>query len=120
MDAIKYLVEKNRMTKNCGISCTDCPLAISNNGTDSTCCTFEYRSPEKCISIVEEWSKNHPIKTRQSELLKMFPNVVLDDRGVVKLSPCDFGYTCEYTCDSVKDCHECRKHFWLEEIKEEE
>ena len=26
MDAIKFLKEKNRMTKECSIRCTDCPL----------------------------------------------------------------------------------------------
>lgn len=27
MDAIKFLKEKNRMTKKCSIDCSDCPLS---------------------------------------------------------------------------------------------
>lgn len=32
------------------------------------------------ISIVEQWSKDHPIKTRQSEFLKMFPMTYMPER----------------------------------------
>ena len=37
MDAIKFLKEKNRMTKKCSIHCADCPLCSEKNTTGLAC-----------------------------------------------------------------------------------
>lgn len=128
MDAIKFLEEKNRMTKNCIISCDDCPLSIANNGTDngtgSGCVDLECHDPEKYVGIVEEWSRSHPRKTRQSEFLKVCPKAPLDSEGIIRLSPCAVGEHSRddhlFCCKLSADCQDCRKKFWLEEIEDEE
>ena len=44
---------------------------------------------EKSVQIVEQWAKEHPIKTRQSQLLRMFPNAMINESdGVLCITPC--------------------------------
>lgn len=71
MDALEFLKERRRLC-SCYEECISCPLKgvkcnINNFVTD------EHYS--KIIATVEKWSKEHPIKTRQSEFLKHYPNV---------------------------------------------
>ena len=73
---------------------------------------------EKTYHIVEKWSDTHPVKTRQSEFLKMFLNARIDDSGVLIFCPKDFlpvGARSTY-CEEYKDCKECRKEYWLTEV----
>ncbi|MFR5772765.1 MAG: hypothetical protein ACLUE7_05580 [Lachnospirales bacterium] len=76
-----YLKEKNRMTKNCEISCGDCPLCINNNKTNLLCKKLENTYPEKAIEIVQAWSDKHQAETRAEHFMKMFPNAQLSDDG---------------------------------------
>lgn len=58
------------------------------------------------------------IKTRQSELLKLFPDTITDCNGVINLCPRVFGHTFmkeEIPCDGF--CEKCRKAFWLRRVK---
>ena len=68
MDAVKFLKEKARMTNECNILCDDCPV-------HAYCNHSEGKNAERMVAIVEKWAEEHPVKTRQSEFLKMFPNV---------------------------------------------
>ena len=71
-------------------------------------------SIEEMISIVEQWAKGHPSKTRQSEFLKMFPNAPLY-RGVVSIPPCSIEKEMRGNC-LMRDCFECRRTYWLTEV----
>ena len=51
-------------------------------------------SIEETISKVEQWAKEHPIKTRQNKFLKMFPNADLC-QDVIDISPCSIEKKCE-------------------------
>lgn len=73
------------------------------------------RSIEETVSKVEQWAKDHPVKTRQSEFLKMFPNASIDeDDGILCIRPCyveeDIG------CTDGRNCDGCRRKFWLAEV----
>lgn len=132
MDAVEYLKAKARMTKVgdgvhddlCGISCDECPLYDENNGMEVDCQNLESFYPEKAVKIVEKWAKEHPIKTRQSEFLKMFPNVPMEN-GFLLTNPCwvDSTVKClKQKSDGVHEdaperCVECRKEYWLAEVK---
>ena len=119
MTAIEYLKAQNRMTKKCGIDCDKCPLSSRNNEADCACLELEQDYPEKAVEIVEKWAKEHPVKTRQSEFLKIFPNAPMDDYdGSIKIRPCavDNNYGHLEHCSSTT-CHECKKKFWSEEIE---
>lgn len=115
MDAVEFVKTVNRLCKN--RHCDGCPVA-----KEGRCMVgFDYYSVkniEKTISKVEQWAKEHSVKTRQSEFLKRFPNADL-----TRLQPCmiekdkrpmwcgkyaDFGANC---C-----CDECRYAYWNEEV----
>lgn len=74
-----YLKEKNRMTKNCGINCEDCPISSDNNKPCLHCEEFENTYPDKAIEIVQKWSDEHQLETRLEHFLKMFPNARVDN-----------------------------------------
>lgn len=79
MDVITFFKEKQRMTKECTIECCKCPLSYENNEEGLACSILERYYPEKAVEIIENWSKKHPIKTRQSEFLKLYPKAALKD-----------------------------------------
>lgn len=63
--------------------------------------------------------KDHPakpVKTRQSEFLRMFPNARLYS-GVVSVAPCEVDDTLSFRCNI--DCSlKCRRDYWLQEVTE--
>lgn len=79
MDAVEYLRQKNRMTKNCAIACSTCPLAIENNHRNLVCSNFVRRYNEEVVEIVENWAKKHPEKTYKSVFLEKFPDAKKED-----------------------------------------
>lgn len=116
MDAVTYIKEKSRMTKKCNIDCYKCPLAYENNGKDFSCTILEKCYPEKVVEIVENWSKEHPIRTRQSEFLKIYPNV-MKDKNVIGICPLAVDTEFKY-CEKYTNCAACKKKYWLEDIGE--
>lgn len=117
MDAAEFLKEKERMCRsyNCE-SCAKCPLDDINNGFDMTCDCLEAEKPEEFVAIVEKWSAEHPKKTRQSELLKMFPGIKINLDGVIDIDPCFFDKKIEHHCEKYDSCDDCYKEYWLSEI----
>lgn len=116
MDAVEFFKTVNRICKN--KDCKECPVYKNN-----TCCMVGFdddstKSIEETVLKVEQWSKDHPVKTRQSEFLKMFPNADL-----TRLLPCQvekdkrpmrcakYGYL-SITCR----CDRCRDDYWNEEV----
>lgn len=115
MDAVEYLKVKARMCdslKECG----DCPLNKINN-TDNINC-FDRHYEEEAVAIVEKWSAEHPIKTRQSEFLKMFPNAAMDN-GILFINPCSIDQKKLDNCNKYKECTDCRKEYWNQEVEDE-
>lgn len=111
MDAVKLLKEVHRMCMETE-HCEECPIYIYcaiDTGA------FEVQEPEKVIEIIEKWSEEHSIKTRQSEFLKMFPNTSLDGNGVIKICPQIIEGENNYPCiiQSMTSCAGCREKYWL-------
>jgi hypothetical protein len=127
---MNYFIEKSRMIKQqkdgvCKLDCSDCPLSISNNGTDISCSYFETGYPEEAIAIVQKWSDEHSQKTYLSEFLKNYPNTPLNDDGIPKLfCPYDLGLTsvCPYDLElmSTDDCRTNCIDCWKQPIEESE
>lgn len=108
MDAVEFFKTVYRLCKN--QACEKCP--IWEKGTCMAgVCDYSVENIEKTISKVEQWAKEHPIKTRQSEFLKMFPNADLC-RDVINILPCSVEKEMSKCCDNSK-CEECRKDYWL-------
>lgn len=113
MDAIEFCKTVNRLCRN--QDCNVCPVKGKGRcmvGFDDT----SIRNIEETISKVEQWAKEHPIKTRQSEFLKMFPNAMINESdGVLCITPCKIEGK-SIGCQNGKSCGECRREYWLTEV----
>lgn len=70
------------------------------------------------VKEVEEWAKEHPIKTRQTELIKIFPNVPIRSDGYVDITPCSLDAEVYRKCsESSMGCDKCYKEFWGKGVK---
>ena len=73
------------------------------------------------VDLVEEWSREHPIKTRQSVFLKQYPEAEIGSNGVVALCPMsisanhrDSNGECNYP---ERVCKDCKREFWSQEVE---
>ena len=116
MDAVEFLKQFNRMGKAYNDDgCKECPAYKYRCGED-----FDEQE-EDGVSIVGQWSKEHPIKTRQSEFLKMFPNASVGYNGTLVICPSQADTKAVAGCiRSERNCDKCKRDFWLAEIKDEE
>ncbi len=115
MDAVEYLKEKAKRTKNCSIDCTKCALSAKFNPKGCGCLRLENCFPEEAIKIVEEWAKAHPQKTRKQDFFEKYPNAPKDDEGYPKKACCiHLGYCeiCKY--EKSECCYDC----WDEPVEE--
>ena len=125
MDAVEFLKEAKRYCKWCKNTTQD--------GKKRLCdaCYFEKLNDifnlhpmayGKFVETVEQWVKEHPVKTRQSEFLKQWPDAEMSDEGLPAISPCQWDVRW-LECKSQKDCEDrgvcdkCRRDFWLKEIE---
>ena len=113
MDAVKYLKTLRRM---CNCECSECELG-KRLGVLDTCALWQKANPEEAVAILEQWAKEHPVKTRQSEFLTMFPGAdVGETDGCLILNPCHFYQKMQRECSGRK-CSDCRREFWLTEVE---
>lgn len=111
MDAVELLKGINRICEH-HLNCDDgCPL---KTWCVKNLCSLS-EDPKKVIEVVEKWTNEHPVKTRQSEFLKMFPNARI--RGdVLEIRPCDIDDNIE-CIDRDEECYECYRKYWLAEVE---
>ena len=102
--------------------CAGCPLHDFR-------CELENANSEELAKINEiilNWCKEHPIKTRQDEFLKMFPNAEKLSNNVVNVNPCQvdkkiFVGLTTIDCITSKGyncCAQCKNEYWLAEVEE--
>ena len=114
MDAVEYVKQRERMC-DYYVNCGDCPVSNYQE------CASIVGIPN-LVPIVEQWAKEHPVKTRQSEFLKMWPDAEIGDDGLPSIAPCQLNIEL-LQCESQKDCEDrgvcgkCRDNFWLKEIE---
>ena len=105
MDAVEFLDKVDRLSKR--------------GSTEEKMRYNDYRTARdntRAVKFVERWDTEHPVKTRQSEFLKLFPNAQTDS-GCLNACPMDvFGNT-GIDCNK-RTCFECKKTFWLAEVEE--
>lgn len=108
MDAVEFLKQYSRMV-TFGVQ----PFKVPSN--------LPY---EEIVSRVEQWAKEHPVKTRQSELLKLFPEAEMIDDSYINICPVLISKEYknnEGICRMVGiNCDKCKRDFWLTEIKDGE
>lgn len=118
MDAVEFYKSMKRMCYS-GEMCEKCPLYNNFSEMGSVCDVLLHIKDEKASrvkSIVEQWAKSHPVKTRQSEFLKMFPNATINEGdGILCVTPCNIEGK-EFCCAKGKSCGDCRRKYWLTEV----
>lgn len=118
MDAVEFYKSMKRMCYS-GEMCEKCPLYNNFSEMGSVCDVLLHIKDEKASrvkSIVEQWAKEHPIKTRQSEFLKMFPSAMVNKSdGILCIPPCNIEGK-RIICAGGKNCGDCRREYWLAEV----
>ena len=114
MDAVEYVKQRDRMC-DYYVNCGDCPA-----GNYEGCSSLN--EIPRMVPIVEQWAKEHPVKTRQSEFLKQWPDAEIGDDGYPSVAPCQLYKDMEEkdengVCCKNCGCGICRRDFWLKEIE---
>ena len=114
MDAVEYVKQRERMCSYYG-SCDKC-LANKVMG----CAALAKIS--RMVPIVEKWAKEHPVKTRQSEFLKQWPDAEMFEARYLNICPALISK--EYRSEETNECNQpefscgkCKREFWLKEIE---
>lgn len=104
MDAVQFIKERNRICrKYFPDGCIGCPLK------DISGCNhleFMRNKEEDIVSVVEQWSKEHPQKTILQDLLEKYPEVILEDDGTPDFCPMSLGYAAP-GCERSSSCEAC-------------
>lgn len=108
MDAVDCMKAVTRMLKSGTIDCAIQKYISAQKKNDY----------EGMVEAAEQWAKEHPIKTRQSEFLKLFLGAdVGETDGCLTLCPCNIYEKMRKEC-GAPNCSECRRKFWLAEVEE--
>lgn len=111
MDALKFMKERRRMCDYYS-RCFECPRADEPN------CNIEEMSNEELenfVNAVEQWSKEHPQKTRLQDFKEKYPNMKLRDSGIPWACCSYLGY-CESCNEAKSNCAVC----WNTPVEEDE
>lgn len=113
MDALKFIEERNRMCDyyrggNALSGCAECPAF------QMACSSVKLVSAEY-IDAVEQWSNEHPRKTRQDVFMAHYPDAALDD-GVLRVCPRNVHKSDEINCNNTT-CYFCKRVFWMQEVE---
>ena len=106
MDAVEFIKQVRRMGKQKG---------------EAICFKLEEKDTE-IVDQVEQWAKEHPAKTRQSEFLKQWPDAEISDDGLPSIAPCQLDVRwihgeSQKDCENRGVCNKCRRDFWLKEVE---
>ena len=113
MDAVEFLKTLCRM---CNRECSECELG-KRLGVLDTCALWQKANPEEAVAILEQWAKEHPIKTRQSVFLEHYPGARITIDGFLHACPMEAFSDTGINCNK-QICSECRKAFWSAEVEE--
>jgi hypothetical protein len=116
MDAVGFLKTKNRMCaaylRALSTKCDGCPL---DEVASVMCSKWCFNHAEEAVGIVERWAEQNPVKTRQSEFLKQWPNAERYCSGALSVCPKSVDRNLKLDCS--RPCDKCCSQFWLEEIE---
>lgn len=130
MDAVKFVHERLRMCNSYthrdseDIVCSpDCEIhKLMKRARRNSCEEAIYNHTQEVVEIVERWSIDHPVKTRQSKFLELYPFAAMSpdknhtDANVLVVCPKMIDFRC--TCIAGKDCPTCRFTYWSTEEPE--
>ena len=110
MDAVEFLDKVDRLSKR--------------GSTEEKMRYTDYRAAGDnvgAVKVVERWAVAHPIKTRQSEFLKQWPEALFRE-GILQICPASVSHGFRGKIGECvvepKDCQKCKRQFWLEEVED--
>ena len=114
MDAVEYVKQRERMC-DYYVNCNDCPASDYQECGSLNGIT-------KLVSIIEQWAKEHPVKTRQSEFFNQWPDAEIFEGRYLNICPALISK--EYRDEETNECNQpefscgkCKRDFWLKEIE---
>lgn len=112
MDVVEFFSEFRRMCR----SSSDCAKCEYHGDR----CDNAIDLLEKTVAVVEQWSREHPRKTRQDVFLEQWPEAQIDEDGILLV--CPKFVSAEYRNRNYGDCEgmnciDCRMEFWRQEVK---
>lgn len=115
MDAIEFIKEYFRLCE-AHEDCVDCPFIKEESDIP---CNLISKNAEKIVSIVKQWSQDHPQKTIIQDFFEKFPNAPKTVDGLPFPCPFECGYSKNNKCPFGKnapsdDCSKC----WFRPLEE--
>ena len=106
MDAVKFIKAIKQM--------------LGAGAADSTVqkyiSAYKKNDCEGMVKAAEQWAAEHPVKTRQSEFLKHYPDARILPHGCLNACPMDVFSDTGINCNA-QPCYECKKAFWSAEVE---
>lgn len=111
---MEFFSEHRRMCK----SSSDCAKCEYHGDR----CDNSIELLEKTVAMVEQWSREHPLKTRQSVFLEHWPEADLTKDGVISICPgavsADYrNKTGGCASQARPQCAVCQREFWMQEVE---
>lgn len=112
MDALEFIKAIKQMLS----------AGASNSTVQKYISAYKKNDCEGMVRAAEQWAAEHPVKTRQSEFLKQWPEAKLKQNGVITICPLEVSAAYREKDGSCAirsgSCAECKKAFWLAEVEE--
>lgn len=112
MDALEFIKAIKQMLS----------AGASNSTVQKYISAYKKNDCEGMVKAAEQWAADHPVKTRQSEFLKQWPEAKLKQNGVITICPLEVSAAYREKDGSCAirsgSCAECKKAFWLAEVEE--
>ena len=113
MDAVEFAKAVTRMLKSGTIDCAIQKYISAQKKNDY----------EGMVEAAEQWAAEHPIKTRQSEFLKQWPEAAISKDGAIAICPLAISAAYRHgngACnkDNSDTCADCKREFWYAEVEE--
>lgn len=112
MDALEFIKAIKQMLS----------AGASNSTVQKYISAYKKNDCEGLVKAAEQWAAEHPVKTRQSEFLKQWPEAKLKQNGVITICPLEVSAAYREKDGSCAirsgSCAECKKAFWLAEVEE--
>ena len=124
MGEVEDIIRKHVSGKDTGVPTNDGWILVDKYGLlvskitnpESRAEISKKNHPEDAVAIVEKWSAEHPVKTRQSEILKIIPDATIRN-GILITKPCEVNEKIKDRCKKYDYCRDCRKEYWLAEVE---
>lgn len=113
MDAVEFIKAIKQMLS-----------AGANNSTvQKYISAYKKNDYEGMVEAAEQWAAEHPVKTRQSEFLKQWPEAALSKDGAIAICPLAISAAYRHgngACNKGNSdtCADCKRQFWSAEVEE--